>query len=159
MLTSPGFFFKEGNFYRILLSFYSRWEKTLPSLGPRKRRFASLTPSKSYQVHACQIKVPRINSYYFLNQSFYFIIVYLLSILQEDSIRFSQELSSIYYGSLIERLESFSLAQSMSSVCFNLFKSLLCKNITLLSNTDTAPKLVIVILLFSSMKSMIWNFL
>ena len=46
MLTSPGFFFKEANLYRILLSFYGQWEKTLPSLRPCKRRVASLRPSK-----------------------------------------------------------------------------------------------------------------
>ena len=61
MLTSPGFFFKEAILYRILLSFYGQWEKTLPSLGHSKRRVASLTPSKSYQVNACQIKAPSIN--------------------------------------------------------------------------------------------------
>ena len=38
------------NLYRILLSFYGQWEKTLPSLGPSKRRVVSLTPSKPYQV-------------------------------------------------------------------------------------------------------------
>ena len=68
------------NLYRILLSFYGQWEKTLPSLGTSKHRVASLTPSKSYQVNACQIKAPRINSYYFLNQSFYFTIFCLVSI-------------------------------------------------------------------------------
>ena len=83
MLTSLGFCFKEGNFYRILLSFHGQWEKTLPSLRSLKRRVASLTSSKSYQVHACQIKVPRINSYYFLNQSFYFTIFCLVVIVQK----------------------------------------------------------------------------
>ena len=134
--------FGSGPFWprsKILLLFYGQWEKTLPSLGPGKQRVASLTPSKSYQVHACQIKAPRINSYYFLNQSFYFTIFYLVSIWQEDPIKFWQRLSSIYYGSLVERLESLSLAQSLSSVCC---KSLLCKNITLLSNTDTYSTLI-----------------
>ena len=32
--------------YRILLSCYGQWEKTLPSLFPSKRRVASLTSSK-----------------------------------------------------------------------------------------------------------------
>ena len=36
MLTSLGFCFKEGNFYRILLSFQGQWEKTLPSLRSLK---------------------------------------------------------------------------------------------------------------------------
>ena len=80
MLTSPGFFFKEADLYRILLSFYGQREKTLPRLGPGKLRVASLTPSKSYQGNACQIKAPRINSYYFLNQSVYFTIFCLVSI-------------------------------------------------------------------------------
>ena len=130
------FFLKEGNFYWILLSFYGQWEKTLRSLGPSKRRVASLTSSKSHQVHACQIKAPRINSSYSLSQSVYFTIFCLVSIWQEDSIKFWLELSTVYYESLVERPESLSLAQSLSSVCF---KSLLCKNITLLSSTDTAP--------------------
>ena len=65
MLTFPGFFFKEANLFRILLSFYGQWEKTLPSLGPSKRRIASLTPSKSYQVNACQIKAPKVTAFTF----------------------------------------------------------------------------------------------
>ena len=73
-------FFKEANLDRILLSFYGQWEKTVPSLGPSKRRVASHTPSKSYQVNACQIKAPRVNSYYFLNPNFYFTIFCLVSI-------------------------------------------------------------------------------
>ena len=117
---------KEANLYRILLSFYGRWEETLRSLGHGKRRVTSLTPSKSYQVNACQIKAPKINSYYFLNPSFYFTIFCLASIWQEDSIKFWQELTSIYYGSLVQRPESLSLAQSLSSVCF---KSLYCAKI------------------------------